>query len=177
MKLYLFRHAAVAQQYQGAYNGHIDIDASQEGLQEAKQNFEPLNKKLFDAVYCSTLKRARQTAKHLKCHKVIYSDDLREKSWGRHEGKRYDEVVAMEGQNYQNFRQWLEVMDGEPYDSLIQRIESFLGQLKTQSYKDVLVVTHAGVIYTIVHLLRKIPLEEAFQQSVGYGSYIIVELI
>lgn len=176
IKLYLFRHAAIDQAYQGAYNGHIDLDATPLGLSQAKENFAAIQEITFDAIYCSTLQRARQTAKALDLEDIILSDHLREKSWGRHEGKSYDEVVAMEGQSYENFKQWLEVLDGEPVMQFIKRIETFLEELKTQAFENVLIITHAGVIYTIIYLLTHGSLEEAFASRVPYGTFTSITL-
>ena len=177
MTLYLFRHAAVEQKYQGCYNGHIDINASKEGLKEAKENFETIKSVHFDAIFSSTLKRAKQTIESLGIiDNVIYSDIIREKSWGRHEGKNYDEVVAMESQSYENFYQWMEVMDGEDYQDFIDDIGDFLRKLSEESYENVLLMTHAGVIYVLVHLILGKSLEEAFNINISYGNYCKIKV-
>ncbi len=171
MKLYLVRHARVESGYVGCYNGHIDINASQDGLLEAKSNYEKLGTISFDALFCSTLQRARQTIELFDVKQdILYSDALREKSWGRHEGKTYDEVAEMECQAYENFEQWLSVLDGESVETFRQRVSSFFHTLCKQSFENVLVVTHAGVIYTLIHLLKGCSLEEAFGEQISYGE-------
>lgn len=177
MTLYLFRHAAVAEAYRGRYNGHLDIPASQGGLMEAKENFQALKEIDFDAVYCSTLQRAKATLEVLQLKKeIIYRHDLREKSWGRHEGKSYDEVVDMEGREYKNFQQWLELLDGQNYQEFIENIALFLSDLAQKSYENVLLVTHAGVIYSIIHLIDKMSLESAFSTNLPYGNFYKISL-
>lgn len=176
MRLYLFRHAAVEDAYRGRYNGHIDLSASVEGLDQAKQHFKELQTVQFDAVYCSTLQRAKQTLDVFGLQQeIFFSDLIREKSWGRHEGKSYDEVVAMEGKSYENFRQWIELLDGESYESFIQKIGQFLTELEVLNRENILVVTHAGVIYTLIHLIKHISLEEAFNCNTPYGNYYILD--
>ena len=177
IKVYLFRHAAVEKTYQGSYNGHIDIDASQEGLREAKKNFKAIDSIPFDAVFCSTLKRARQTLSVLDIRQnVFFKEELKEKSWGRHEGKSYDEIVALEGKSYENFSQWLEVLDGEPFGLFRDRIKLFVDTLCSQEYENILIVTHAGVINTMMHIVEGLSLESAFQSSVSYGSYYLLAI-
>ena len=177
MTLYLFRHAAVEERYRGCYNGHLDIPASSEGLKEAKERFKTLESVDFDAVFCSTLQRAKQTLQSFSLEKeVVFSDKLREKSWGRHEGKSYDEVVLMEGCSYENFDQWIEVLDGEPYKDFRENIVQFLSQLKCVKGENILVVSHAGVIYNLIHLIKKISLEEAFHINLSYGDYYLLKL-
>lgn len=177
MTLYLFRHAAVEETYRGCYNGHRDIPASKEGLIEAKENFKAIKAVEFDAVYCSTLQRAKATLKALDIkQEVIYSDILREKSWGRHEGKSYDEIVEMEGVSYENFAQWLDVLDGEDYQVFIENIRLYLLALSEKPYKKIFIMTHAGIIYSIIHLLDKISLEASFAIKISYGSFLKIEL-
>ena len=43
-----------------------------------------------------------------------------------------------------------------------QRISSFLTELKSQSFENVVLIVHTGVITTIKHLLENKPIEEVF---------------
>ena len=177
MTLYLFRHAAVEDKYRGCYNGHIDIPISKEGLKEAKECFKTIEDINFDAIFCSTLQRAKQTLKSFSLKKeAVFSDLLREKSWGRHEGKSYDEVVAMEGASYENFEQWIKDLDGESYEDFTKKISQFLSQIKLLKADNILLVSHAGVIYTLIHLIKKCSLEEAFGINISYGDYYELNL-
>ena len=177
MTLYLCRHGAVEDVYRGRYNGHLDIPASKAGLIEAKENFKALSDIDFDVVYCSTLQRAKATLDVLGVkQKIIYTEVLREKSWGRHEGKSYEEVVQMEARTYENFEQWLEVLDGQDHQKFIENIRQFLLSLAQNSYKNVLLMTHAGVIYSMIHLIDTIPLEEAFSINISYGNFYKISL-
>ena len=77
-----------------------------------------------------------------------------------------------EGVQYVDFLQWINALDGEPYDAYIERIAAFFTrELPLTPYNNVLVVTHAGVIRVLMHLLRKISLEEAFSVDFPYGAY------
>ena len=113
MTLTLIRHAQVQKKYQGRYNGHIDISLSPEGRDSAKALAKELQTQGFDKVYCSDLKRARETleAFHLELP-TIFSKEIREKSWGIHEGKSFQEIEEM-GIKYKNFEQWIADLDGE----------------------------------------------------------------
>lgn len=80
----------------------------------------------FDAVFCSDLRRTKETLKHsLHVNNAIYTDKLREKSWGRHEGLSFDEIIAEGEIEYIEFLQWIEALDGEPYKDYVKRIEEF----------------------------------------------------
>ncbi len=177
MRLVLARHGDVEETYVGCYNGHIDIALSDRGCERADQLAQKLFDERFDAVYCSTLRRARQTLEALGLdQKVRYLDTLREKSWGRHEGLSFDEVALMEDAEYESFHQWLQLLDGESVEGFIRRIEHFFFDfLPKQGHESVLVMTHAGVIRTFLHLYERIPLEEAFAQPIEYGDYRVID--
>jgi len=101
---------------------------------------------------------------------------LREKSWGRHEGKNFDEIICSEDFEYENFEQWVNALDGEDYTEYIKRVEGFFkGFLPASVSGEVLVMSHAGVIRVLMHLLQDITLEEAFSKPFGYANYITLD--
>ena len=177
MKMILVRHAEVEEAYHKCYNGHIDISLSARGKEEAKALGSHLKAKEFDAVFCSDLKRCKETLKAFDLSsKPVYTRALREKSWGRHEGMRFDEIIESEAFGYENFQQWVNALDGEAYCEYITRIESFFkGFLPANPYENVLIMTHAGVIRVLMHLLQNISLEEAFSKPFDYAHYITLE--
>jgi len=177
MLITLVRHGEVEEAYHKRYNGHIDIGLSIKGRAEAKALGLALRTKNFEAIFSSDLKRCKQTLEGIDLDiRPTYTSMLREKSWGRHEGKSFDEIIAMEDFKYENFEQWINALDGEPYSSYIQRIENFFkGFLPEASSAEVLVITHAGVIRVLMHLLQGISLEEAFSKPFAYANYITLD--
>jgi len=177
MKITLIRHAEVDVAYHRCYNGHIDIGLSSKGEEEARHLAERLQDEIYDGVFCSDLKRCKQTldAFELKV-KPVYTRALREKSWGRHEGMSFDAIIASEAFVYEDFEQWINALDGEEYAAYIKRIEVFFtGFLPANPYEHVLVMTHAGVIRVLMHILQNISLEEAFGQSFSYANFITLD--
>jgi alpha-ribazole phosphatase/probable phosphoglycerate mutase len=177
MLITLLRHAEVDEAYVSCYNGHIDIDLSDTGRQQAKALGEHFELNRFDAVYCSDLVRAKETIAHIPLNiPVNYTNQLREKSWGRHEGKTFDQIMMMEQQEYQSFEQWLNLLDGEEMEHFIKRVNHFFRVfLPAQGHDNILVVTHAGVIRSLMSLLRNIPLEEAYGIQFGYANYVTLD--
>jgi len=176
MMITLVRHGEVDEAYHRCYNGHNDITLSTKGREEAKALSKVLEHQTYDAIYSSDLRRCRETTEHIisisKCMTPIYTQDLREKSWGRHEGMTFDAIVQRDGLVYENFEQWITTLDGEPYDLYISRIKEFFTQTLPQTpYNNVLVITHAGVIRVLMHLLQNISLEEAFSINFPYSAY------
>lgn len=172
MTLTLVRHCEVDERYKNCYNGHNDIGLSKDGMKNAKELAKKLDALEFDALFCSDLRRTRDSIRDsLHAKNVIYTEMLREKSWGVHEGMNYEQIVAKEGVEYRDFLQWIDLLDGEPYGEYIKRVEEFfLEFLPSLQKENILVVTHAGVIRVLFCLLDEISLEEAFSIRVECGT-------
>lgn len=177
MKITLIRHTEVSEAYHRCYNGHIDIGLSKTGFKQAKELAKYFSKHTFDGVFCSDLKRTKDTLCGFTQEKnAVYTDKLREKSWGKHEGLTFDEIIAQNEISYENFIQWINALDGEPYEQYIQRVrEFFLEFLPSLQKENILVVTHAGVIRILIYIINEITLEEAFSITIPYSSYIVYD--
>ena len=176
MKLYFVRHAEVMKAYQGCYNGHIDIPLSPKGKQNAKELAKKLSHIKFDRAFCSDLLRARETieAFDLECE-VVYTNRLREKSWGKHEGMNFEEITK-EGLEYKSFKQWIAALDGEPIERYAMRLQEYFKEvLLKQKGKNILIVTHAGVIKILIYLTKRMDLNDAFSIALPYSGYIIYD--
>ncbi len=176
MKITLIRHGEVEVPYIGKYNGHNDIGLSKKGEKEAKKLAELFTCKEFDLVYCSDLRRAKETLKpFVQVKNALYTPKLREKSWGKHEGFGFDEITA-QGIVYKNFSQWIEALDGENYKEYVQRVKKFFfEELAAQKADNVLVITHAGVIRVLMAIVQNLSLEEAFTLALPYASYTLYD--
>ena len=175
MKITLVRHAEVEEKYIGCYNGHIDIGLSQKGYADAKELEKHFSASDFDIIFCSNLKRTKETLKQfIKSDKVIYTKELREKSWGEHEGMRFEEIISTTKLNYLGFEQWVNALDGERPEEFISRVGKFFFEyLPTLEKENILIVTHSGVIKAFIHLLQDISLEKAFSISIPYSSHVV----
>lgn len=182
MILTLVRHGEVDPAALNRYNGHNDIGLSEQGLAQAKALARRFADARFDAVYCSDLRRAAESLVPLLRSSgtlpvPVYTSALREKSWGRHEGKTFDEILTEEGITYESFEQWIDALGGEPRDAYVKRIRHFfLEELAAEPYEQVFIMTHAGVICTLMHLLQGISLEEAFSVPFPYGAHTTLDL-
>ncbi len=177
MKIYFVRHSEVIEPYQGCYNGHIDIPLSQKGKEDAKKLAQHLGSIPFEKVFCSDLRRCKETLEAfmpLKAH-VVYTPRLREKSWGRHEGKRFEEIEA-EGIVYESFSQWINALDGEDVSHYMNRLwEYFQDEILTQKARNILVVTHAGVIKSLIARHEGMGLDETFGIALPYSGYVVYD--
>jgi len=177
MKITLVRHGEVDEKYHKCYNGHIDIKLSDKGEEQAHVVAKILQNREFDLVYCSDLLRAKETLKASNHYsKAIFTQQLREKSWGEYEGMNFDAIIAKGEIRYENFMQWIQALGGEPYEVYIARIRTFfLEYLPSQNADTVLVVTHAGVIRVLMAIVQNISLQEAFCIDIPYASATVFD--
>ncbi|MDF1875253.1 histidine phosphatase family protein [Sulfurimonas sp. SAG-AH-194-I05] len=167
------RHAEVEEAYIGKYNGHRDISLSKKGELQAIKLAKKLQNESFDTIYCSDLLRARQTLAPLKHSlEVIYTKALREKSWGIHEGKSFQEIQDS-GIYYENFQQWITALDGEDINTYKNNVKSFFTNIVLQEeVNSILIVTHSGLIKTFLSIMQNTPLEVAFNITLKYTDIV-----
>jgi len=178
MIITLVRHGEVEEAFKGRYNGHSDISLSTHGREEARKLGKKLQKEGFDKIYCSDLKRAKETLKEFKLNlPTLFSESLREKSWGIHEGKSFEEIEAT-GIKYKNFTQWIDALDGEDSTTYKERIKKYFYEVITKERsQNILVITHAGVIATLLSIVKNISIEEALNTRIEYTSLVKVEIL
>lgn len=178
MKITLLRHAEVQEDFLGKYNGHNNIGLSKKGYEQSLTLANKYRNAGFDAVFCSDLLRAKETLKPFRfaCN-PIFTPELREKSWGVHEGKSFEEICA-QGIEYKNFEQWINALDGERVEGFRQRVQYFFYEvIFKQKAQNILVLTHSGVIKTLLSLVQNISLQEAFATELPYASCVILDKI
>jgi alpha-ribazole phosphatase len=68
------------------------------------------------------------------------------------------------------------VPNGESFIDLDQRVWKFLDEeLEKPNEKPLILVTHSGVIRSVLCRINKIPLQEAFATPLDYGVVVKVE--
>lgn len=106
--LVLLRHGQSQWNLENRFTGFKDPDLTAQGIAEAQKAGEQLKDQgiVFDAVFTSTLKRARRTAEialnaagqgHLIAAMIVH-DDLRERDYGDLTGLNKDETKAKYGE-------------------------------------------------------------------------------
>lgn len=104
--------------------------------------------------------------------RVVVDPDAAELSFGSWEGLRWDEIPEAE------LKPWMDDWkhcaagasgsDGESLPELLLRVQGMMSRYAAED--EMILVTHAGVIRSLAHLLGGISLEDAWQLSLEYGG-------
>ncbi|MCL2136936.1 MAG: alpha-ribazole phosphatase family protein [Coriobacteriia bacterium] len=175
MKLYVIRHPQPIGA-EGICYGQTDLDISDEALAEGSASLSGLlESKPIDMVYSSPL---------IRCHKLAFalSNDLClalqtepllvEMDFGIWEGLLWDEI------DRQAFDEWMADYvnnappAGENFQTVLDRVNSLIGELKERGQEEVALVTHAGVIRALLAVVLNIPVDSCWRFSVNYNSLL-----
>ncbi len=176
MRLILVRHAETA--IRGRYCGHLDPELNQQGREQLAAIAIRLTAFSGARILSSDLRRAQQTAaaiaEHLGTPFELWPA-LREMWFGRWEGLTWDEV---EQQFPADARAWLEESattaptGGESAAAFHRRVGAALDEIRRSATKDTILVTHAGVIRSVLVQAGGVGDEEAWSQTAEYGAVI-----
>ncbi len=143
------RHGKSEYNNKRLFQGQLDINLSDKGISDAEAKSKDFPKN-FDVCFCSPLKRTKQTAEILVPYLNINFDDrIIERGMGDWEGTLItDDKLDLLGNNHVP-------PNGESLADIDSRVSEFLKMVKDgYADKNVVVVTHAGIIYSVGRLLQ-----------------------
>ena len=151
MRILLIRHGR-----QNSPLCNVDVPLSEEGRRQAELLGERLFGEQIDAVWSSNMIRAIETAdiinEKLNTARVI-REELKEISFGDMEGLS-DEVIADRYEDFLRARAKMEkdltYPGGESAADVLSRTLPVMREIMSQDYETVAIVTHGGVIRSLV---------------------------
>ena len=160
--LIFVRHGQSEANERGIFAGHLDIDLSQLGQQQAELTARYICRNYHvDSIYASDLRRASRTALPIAqaCGKeIIKSAQLREIFAGEWEGLPFDELQERYADSYGIWRNDIgnaHPTNGESVEALSARIWSAVQEISGKEQgKTVVIVTHATPIRTLLCRLK-----------------------
>ena len=171
MQIHLIRHIEPDFE-KGVCYGQLDvpIPADYRIIQEKIINELTMD---YDVVYSSPLTRCKLLAEQISSN-VIFDDRLKEVNFGDWEGKKWDDINQKELNHW--MENYIEVAppNGESLNDLINRFASFISEINSKGYSNILIITHAGIIRSAMNLFNKIPLNKVMMEKVEYGKTIIL---
>ena len=158
----------------GICYGITDVPLAATFQTEASQIQAQLGNNAFDLVFSSPLKRCTKLASTLfQEEKIVPDDRLKELNFGDWEMQSWDSVFnSSEGKTWFQDYTVTRCPSGESFADLIERIKSFLDELKVYEKEQIAIITHAGVIRALMCLLQQKSAGEAFNTPLKYGQIV-----
>lgn len=159
MNLIVIRHAHTQSNTEHRINGHLDESLSNVGREQLPEITSSVHSQQIDIIFSSPLKRAIETAMPIaEDHNTEISIDKRliEISAGSLTGKTYDSTIELFGvkstELLDRYSYDFSAFDGETSEQVRQRVQSFLDDLCSKPYENVLIVTHGGILRWINYI-------------------------
>jgi alpha-ribazole phosphatase len=167
MELYLVRH--IKPDFpEGTNYGQTDVPlpADHHMLHQAIIRLLPPQ---YDAVYSSPLTRCKLLAQAITAGHIT-DNRLMELNFGKWEGRRWDDIQRDELDTWMADYINLAPPGGESLQMLVDRFTSCIRDLQATQHQRIVVVTHAGIIRSAMHLFNGIPLNQIMMEKVEYGG-------
>ena len=168
MRLHLIRHPKPVIKPGVCYGRH---DCSAESVEAAALALRAVLPAGLP-VWSSPLIRCRALAEQLHAHPLI-DDRLAEMHFGDWEGRRWDDIPRAELDAWAADVAGYAPLGGESPRDLQQRALDFVASL---AVPEAVIVTHAGVIRTLLAHWQGLPPERWTELSIAYGSRTVVEV-
>jgi alpha-ribazole phosphatase len=173
----LIRHAET--DMAGTFCGHSDPELNARGRAQLPALIDSLREENIGAVYTSDLRRAQETAQAIAdafAVELHVRPGLREISFGSWEGLTWSEI---EHRDEAYARRWiaeypdLPAPGGEPFCDFQRRILEEVESLSTKfTGCNVAVITHAGVLRTVLRMRSEHSDEDAWKLAAPYCAIV-----
>ncbi len=177
-KIFLLRHGKT--DFNGLYIGSSDVALGEDGTKQVILTRKILQQKNIQRVFCSPMKRCRDTFSPLQLGVTCtYSDNLREINFGRWEKRSFQEIKAIDKKIIENWVKEGEEFcfpEGEQISIFNDRIKKISQEIIQTSEEEVLIVAHGGSIRQLLCIFLQIPSEKKMIFGIDPGSFCTVEL-
>ncbi|HET6461773.1 MAG TPA: alpha-ribazole phosphatase [Syntrophales bacterium] len=179
--IYLLRHGEIEQGKEKRFVGQVDFPLNENGLSQACLWRQKLKAGLFEKIYSSDLRRARETALIIADNhpeKVQLLPELREISLGEWEGLFVAEVQVHYPEEWQRRERDLVTFrppGGESFRDLAVRIGPVFNQIVRAVEGNILIVGHAGVNRVILCQVLGMDTANLFRLGQDYGCMNLLE--
>ena len=174
MEVHLIRHTPVNISNKICY-GRSDVPLSASFEDDIKKIKNQLIDK-YDIIYSSPSKRCTLLAKHLNFSQIVIDERLLEIDFGDWEGLAWNEI------DKSKLNSWMEDFvktsppNGESFNQMYARVSSFIKMLRNKKFKQILIVSHSGVIRCFLAYLLKFPLKNSFKVPIGFHEHYIFKI-
>ncbi len=160
MNIYLLRHAPVISEYEGCYNGWINID-----IQSDIKPIKELQSIKFDNIYSSDLLRCTKTLDILGFKNYQIDSRVRESKFKYNvEGKNFNQINPPQSA-LKDMKSWYNFICHESIEEFRNRIKLFLNEIKGEN---ILICSHGGAIRMIISILEQKDFYKLFEKKIDY---------
>lgn len=157
LKLYLIRHGETTFSRSGGYCGVLDVDLTESGQAMAQAFADAYGHMSWEAIYCSPLKRTRQTAQPMLEATGLalqIRDGLQEMNFGEWEGKSKEEVDYRLGEDFDRWKTepaWNPPTGGESAVQVASRAMAVIAEIETKyPTGNVLIFSHKTTLRVLL---------------------------
>ncbi|MGB3071230.1 MAG: histidine phosphatase family protein [Ottowia sp.] len=173
------RHGETAWNVGQRIQGHLDIELNETGRNQARLLAKALaGRETFDAIYCSDLARARETAQivadalHME---VIPTPALRERSFGEYQGMTFPHITETWPEQGERWRKrdpdWAPPGGGESLRQLQERLVQTVNELAARHMgQHIALFTHGGVLDMLYRIAAGMGLQDARTWQLGNAA-------
>jgi broad specificity phosphatase PhoE len=181
-RVYLMRHGEVQNGAEKRYNGHIDVDITEKGVEQMHRLAEALSGKQVSAVYSSDLIRSVKGADIISRRLGLnYTAlrELRERSVGAWEGLTSEEIRERYPIEYDAWRQ--DLLNYRPprgeclYDVRDRILPVYRKLVSAHQDREVAMILHGGINRLILADAVGLDLQNLFRIDQSFGALNIVD--
>jgi alpha-ribazole phosphatase len=169
--IYVIRHTAPAVS-RGICYGQSDIDVTETFFDEAAI-IRTCLPSTIEQIHSSPLMRCKKLAEHLfPNNDILLHEALMEINCGEWELKQWNDILKNEIDPWMEDFVRISIPGGESYIDLYERVKNcFSGIISSNT--DVAIITHGGVIRSILSHITQTPLNDSFNRfSLHYGCVV-----
>lgn len=186
--LVIFRHGQSVWNLENKFTGWVDVELSEQGIQEAKRAGEKLKGLTFDLAYTSDLKRAQNTLK--LALQVVGQDNiptttdkaLNERMYGDLQGLNKADTAAKYGD--EQVKIWRRSYDIAPpngeslKDTAARVIPYFEAEIAPQlkAGKNIVIAAHGNSLRALIMYLEKMTPEQILEFEIATAAPRLYEL-
>ena len=181
-RLYLARHGETTTSSEFRFIGHMDVDITENGVEQMTTLRDRLMNDDLHAIFCSDLLRSKKGAEIIgSLHEAapVACPEFREIHLGVWEGMTRDEIMESYPEEY-NLRlqdlAYSHIQDGESFKDLQTRVMGKLSALlKEWKGKNILLLAHGGVNRVILFHALNLDLQLLPRIDQEYGCLNIID--
>jgi len=182
--IYLVRHGQTEFNRERRIQGHVDSPLTELGERQAHAVGRLLRDLIRDPagwrIVSSPLGRAASTAgivaRRLGGLPVELDDRLKEMSWGSHDGRLRDELIAEHPETFGKTGWAFDAeTDGESYDAVAARVGDWLASLPPEPERRVIAVSHGISGRVLRGLYANLARDQAGQQDVPQDAVYLLQ--